>query len=44
MYCPFCNTEHRPLTDPDGGDGCDPYASAIDLAAIERDLKKFRKR
>jgi hypothetical protein len=46
MYCPFCNTTHRSLLDPDGGDGCEPYAEPdvlflpIDMKVIKAALRK----
>jgi hypothetical protein len=26
MHCVYCNKSHRSLLEPDGGDGCDPFA------------------
>jgi hypothetical protein len=46
-YCVYCARPHRSLLEPDGGDGCDPYAQP-DLSTLPpevqaRALKKVRK-
>jgi hypothetical protein len=45
MHCPYCRTEHRSLLDPDGGEGCDPYAvkPRLTLEEIEEQIRKARK-
>jgi hypothetical protein len=44
-YCRYCNTDHRSLLEPDGGDSCDPYAvkPRVTLEELEAQIRKARK-